>query len=90
MANLSENSNKKEDREQEENKKATEKMAANDERQDKEYMQQQNDLTQAENPGESDANITENSNSQNGDTLSREEQNKRRLQDEEDSDFGIE
>ncbi|MBE98990.1 hypothetical protein [Flavobacterium coralii] len=90
MVNLSENSNKKEEREQEENKKATEKMAANDERQDKEYMQQQNDLTQAENPEENDANITENSNSGNRDTLSREEQNKRRLQDEEDSDFGIE
>ncbi|WP_297332317.1 hypothetical protein [Flavobacterium sp.] len=85
-----ENSSGKEFKEGEANKKATEKMAANDQRQDKEYMRQQNDLTQSENPEENSGNITENTAPGNTNTLSEKEQNKRRLEDEEDSDFGIE
>jgi hypothetical protein len=87
MGNLSGNKN---EREQEANKKATEEMAANDQKQDKEYMQRQNNLTQAENPEKNDAAITKNTPPGNEETLSREEQNKKRLQDEQDSDFGIE
>ena len=77
--------------EQEENLKATAKMNSNHKHQDDVYRERQNDLTQTENTFE-DGNALTNNNDhpESTDSISLEEKNKRRMDNQQDADFGNE
>jgi hypothetical protein len=83
--------NSAEEREQEKNKAATEKMERNDEDQNKKVQQKQNELTQSVNPHEDDASLLNNhEDGQSNDSFTIEEKNRRKQEAERDQDFGSE
>jgi hypothetical protein len=77
--------------EEQKNKAASEKMDANEERENQKFQQNQNRLTQSEDPEQDDASLLNNNEDhQSKDSLSLGEQNKRKLEGEQDQDFGSE
>ncbi|WP_159798997.1 hypothetical protein [Flavobacterium sp. MK4S-17] len=75
--------------EQQRNKTATKHMADNDERQNNIRQSKQNSITQSESPKESTESLTSKEQGR-ADSLPVEEKNRRKLKDEQDTDFGIE
>lgn len=80
-----------EETQQERNREATEKMAENDKQQYDDYQKNQNELNKSENPDNDPGSLSNNSEKPGAnDSLHVEEQNKKRMESEEDQDFGIE
>lgn len=80
--------NDKERKEQEQNKKATAEMAANDERQAKQQQANQNERTKSSNTADDPESLANQDNSKN--SISVKEKNAEKLKNEQDTDFGIE
>lgn len=75
-------------REEQANKAATGKMAANDEKQQRQYQSEQNKLTHSSDPNDDRESLTKQDKNQN--SLSVKEKNEEKLKWEQDKDFGIE
>jgi len=85
------NTGKSEEFQKQQNREASEKMAENDKQQYDDYQKNQNELNKSENPDNDHGSLANNSEKP-GDnaTLSVEEQNRKRMESEEDQDFGVE
>lgn len=73
---------------QEQNRKATAEMAANDERQAKQQQANQNERTKSNDTKDDPESLTNHDNSK--DSISLKEKNVEKLKNEQDTDFGIE
>lgn len=84
--------NRDKEQEQQRNLRGSAAMNRNDERQETEYRENQNQLTRSSNPKGDLSSLAENEpeSTAKKESLSLKEQNKRRLESEENRDFGIE
>lgn len=91
MENGNKNLGNAEDQKKESNVEATEKMAANDERQHDKFQKDQNDKNLSEDPKNDHGSLSNNEKGKDAnDNPDINEQNKKRMESEEDEDYGIE